>query len=103
MLLRVVVFDYFEIMLFCFCGCSSADKKTKRLTPGELKRLSIAEEIVHGPSLIYLDEPITGIEDPNDVSVLMNVMREMVNQERTVVATVHQVYPLKIESNRPLY
>ncbi len=48
--------------------------------------------LVHGPPLLILDEPITGIEDPNDVAVLMNVFREMVNQDRTVIATFHKVY-----------
>lgn len=35
-------------------------KKTKFLNNGELKRVSIAEEMVHGPKLLYMDEPLTG-------------------------------------------
>ncbi len=57
---------------------------------GALKRLSIAEEIVHGPPLLLIDEPVTNL-DAKDVAIVMNVFREMVNQDKTVIATVHQV------------
>lgn len=39
-------------------SCRFADVKSKRLTPGAKKRLSIAEEVVHGPSLLLIDEPL---------------------------------------------
>lgn len=67
-----------------------ADKKVKYLTPGQRKRLSIAEEIVFGPTLLLIDEPTTGLS-PVDESVMMMTFREMVNQDRTVVATLHEV------------
>lgn len=52
--------------------------------------MSIAEEIVHGPTLILVDEPITDLE-PKDISIIMSgTLRELVNQDRTVVATMHQ-------------
>ena len=64
--------------------------KTKLLDVGALRRLSIAEEIVHGPTLILVDEPITDLE-PKDISIIMSgTLRELVNQDRTVVATMHQ-------------
>ena len=43
---------------------------------------------MHGPSLLLMDEPLTDL-DPKDIAILMNVFREMVNQDRTVVVTVH--------------
>ena len=67
-----------------------ASVKSKNLTPGARKRLSIAEEIVHGPMLLLMDEPLSGL-DTKDIAILMNVFREMVNQDRTVVSTAHQV------------
>lgn len=65
-------------------------KKVKSLTKGELRRLSIAEEIVHGPSLLLIDEPTTGLT-PQDESVMLRTFREMVNQDRTVVAAMYHV------------
>ena len=65
--------------------------KTKHLTSGQLRRLSIAEEIVHGPSLIFLDEPISDLDERETANIMTGVVRELVNQERTVVSTFHQV------------
>lgn len=66
-----------------------ADKKVRTLSAGERRRLSIAEEIVHGPSLLLIDEPETGLS-PLDASVLYRAFREMVNQDKTVIASLHQ-------------
>jgi ABC-type multidrug transport system ATPase subunit len=64
--------------------------KSKSLTAGQIRRLSIAEEIVHGPNLILLDEPITNLP-PKDASVIVTgTLRELVNQERTVICSMHQ-------------
>jgi ABC-type multidrug transport system ATPase subunit len=67
----------------------SLGKKTKKLTPGELKRLSIAEEMVAGPKLLIMDEPTTGV-NIYEVVVLLQTFREMVNQDRTVIASIHE-------------
>ena len=64
-------------------------KRVRQLTPGERRRLSIAEEIVHGPLLLLIDEPDTNLS-AIDSSILYRTFREMVNQDRTVIATLHQ-------------
>ncbi len=61
----------------------------KRLNSGELKRLSIAEEIVHGAKLLFLDEPTTGVS-LLETSILLLTFREMVNQGRSVISTMYQ-------------
>ena len=38
------------------------DSMTKGISGGQLKRLSIAVEIVSLPSLIFLDEPTSGLD-----------------------------------------
>jgi ABC-type multidrug transport system ATPase subunit len=68
------------------------NKKTKKCTPGELKRVSIAEEMVAGPKLLLMDEPTTGV-NIYEIVVLLQTFREMVNQDRTVVASIHQPTP----------
>jgi hypothetical protein len=45
--------------------------------------------MVHGPKLLLMDEPLTGA-NPYEISVMMLTFREMVNQDRTVVLSVHQ-------------
>ncbi len=64
-------------------------KRTKKLSPGELKRLNIAEEMVHGPKLLLIDEPTTDM-NPVESSFLLMTLREMVNQDRTVIAAMSQ-------------
>jgi ABC-type multidrug transport system ATPase subunit len=66
-----------------------ADVRTKFLDKGAQRRLSIAVEIVHGPRLIMIDEPTTGLPI-KDVVLIMKVIRELVNQDRTVICAVHE-------------
>ena len=66
-----------------------ADKQICKLTAGERRRVSIAEEIVHGPALLLIDEPTTNLDSLAE-SILLGVFREMVNESRTVVCTMHQ-------------
>lgn len=66
-----------------------ANKKTKNLTPGERRRVSIAEEIVHGPSLLLIDEPTNEL-GPHEEALMLRTFREMVNQDRTVILTIQK-------------
>lgn len=67
-----------------------ANTKAKYLTAGETRRLSLAEEIVVGPMLVLLDEPITGLDAREASIIITQTLREIVNQDRTVVCTMHQ-------------
>jgi ABC-type multidrug transport system ATPase subunit len=69
---------------------SVADRKTKTLDKGQLRRLTIAEELVHGPNLVLIDEPITGLDVKDAAVIMTGTLRELVNQERTVICTMHQ-------------
>eukprot|EP00605_Chrysophyceae_sp_TOSAG23-4_P002784 GSChrysophyteH1.ASY1.ANO1.3068.1 assembled CDS len=64
-------------------------KPVSKLNAGERRRLTIAEELVFGPALLLIDEPSTNL-DMLAESVLYRTFREMVNESRTVVATLHQ-------------
>jgi hypothetical protein len=55
-----------------------------------LRRLTIAEELVHGPNLVLIDEPITGLDVKDAAVIMTGTFRELVNQERTVICTMHQ-------------
>jgi len=72
------------------------DTKVKRLTAGERRRLNIASAIVHGPGLIMIDEPFTGI-DAMSVGIIMTALRNLVNQDKTVVVSVHEPSPALFE------
>lgn len=59
------------------------------LTFEQKKRLSIAVELAASPSLIFLDEPTSGL-DAGAALLVVNALRKMADQGRTVVATIHQ-------------
>ena len=53
------------------------------------KRLSIAVELAASPSIIFLDEPTTGL-DGRSALLVVKLLRKVADQGRTVCATIHQ-------------
>lgn len=68
------------------------DAMTKGISGGQLKRLSIAVEIVALPNLIFLDEPTSGLDSSISLEV-MSAVRGLADQGRTCVSTIHQPSP----------
>lgn len=68
------------------------DENTRGISGGQVKRLSIGVEIVSLPDLIYLDEPTTGLDSSISYEV-MAAVRNLANQNRTVICTIHQPSP----------
>jgi ABC-type multidrug transport system ATPase subunit/ABC-type multidrug transport system permease subunit/uncharacterized membrane protein YhdT len=66
------------------------------ISGGQLKRLSIGVEIVNLPDVIFLDEPTTGLDSAIALEV-MSAVRNLANQNRTVIATIHQPSRLTFE------
>lgn len=59
------------------------------LSAEQRKRLTIAVELVASPSIIFMDEPTTGL-DAHAAAIVMRTVRNTVNTGRTVVCTIHQ-------------
>jgi len=59
------------------------------LAVGEAKRLTIGCELAANPSLLFLDEPTTGL-DARSAAQVMRVLRNVADTGRTVVCTIHQ-------------
>jgi energy-coupling factor transporter ATP-binding protein EcfA2 len=59
------------------------------LTIEQRKRLTIAVELVANPSILFMDEPTTGL-DARGAAVVMAVVRATAATGRTVVCTIHQ-------------
>lgn len=63
---------------------------SKQLSGGERKRLSIGMEMVSNPSIFFLDEPTTGLDEVT-AAQCVKLLRDMAHQnQRTVVCTIHQ-------------
>jgi len=65
------------------------DVKSKLLSIGCARRLSMAEELVHEPSLFFCDEPISGLSLKAS-TIIVSSLRELVNQNKTVIVTAHE-------------
>lgn len=62
----------------------------KGVSGGERKRTSIGVELITDPSLIFLDEPTTGLDSFTATSV-MEILRNLaIDEGRTVISTIHQ-------------
>jgi len=65
------------------------DNKVRGISGGERKRLSIAVEMISSPSLVFLDEPTSGL-DSTAAMTLVNTLRTLADQGKTVIAVIHQ-------------
>ncbi|XP_050220408.1 pleiotropic drug resistance protein 3-like [Mercurialis annua] len=59
------------------------------LSNEQRKRLTIAVELVSNPSIIFMDEPTTGL-DARAAAIVMRAVKNVVETGRTVVCTIHQ-------------
>ncbi|KAG1360648.1 putative ABC transporter G family member 42 [Cocos nucifera] len=62
---------------------------TNGLAAEQRKRLTIAVELVSSPSIIFMDEPTTGL-DARSAAIIMRTVRKTVDTGRTIVCTIHQ-------------
>ncbi|XP_044978700.1 ABC transporter G family member 45-like [Hordeum vulgare subsp. vulgare] len=59
------------------------------LSAEQRKRLTMAVELVASPSIIFMDEPTTGL-DARAAAIVMRTIRKTVDTGRTIVCTIHQ-------------
>ncbi|VIO91888.1 Uncharacterized protein BM_BM6595 [Brugia malayi] len=62
----------------------------KGITSGEAKRLSFATEILTNPSLLFADEPTTGIDSFMAYHIVKVLERMASENGKTIICTIHQ-------------
>ncbi|MFI9062253.1 FHA domain-containing protein [Streptomyces sp. NPDC053429] len=72
-----------------------ADQSIHSLSGGQRKRVSVALELLTKPSLLFLDEPTSGLDPGMDRSV-MNMLRGLADDGRTVIVVTHSVLSLEV-------
>jgi ABC-2 type transport system ATP-binding protein len=65
-----------------------ADRKVATYSGGQKRRLDIGLGLVHGPQLLFLDEPTTGL-DPQSRARVWDEVRRMHDRGTTVFLTTH--------------
>ena len=68
-----------------------ADRKIESLSGGQKRRLDVAVGLVHEPSLLFLDEPSTGLDPHNRANLWDHIlrMRTAAAEPMTIVLTTH--------------
>jgi ABC-2 type transport system ATP-binding protein len=66
-----------------------ADRKVSTLSGGQRRRLDIAMGLIHGPDLLFLDEPSTGLDPQNRANLQQHVVALRERFGTTVVLTTH--------------
>lgn len=66
------------------------DKRVDTLSGGQRKRVSVAMELLTGPSLLILDEPTSGLDKALDRQV-MAMLRRLADAGRVVIVVTHSL------------
>lgn len=77
-----------------------ADRVIDELSHGYRKRVGIAQAIIHGPKLVILDEPISGL-DPVQIVEIRSVIRGLA-EESTVLVSSHILSEISQTADRIL-
>ncbi|KAG5531527.1 hypothetical protein RHGRI_026215 [Rhododendron griersonianum] len=86
--------EYVNYLLFKLGLVSCADSrvgdaKVRGISGGEKKRLSLACELMASPSVIFADEPTTGL-DAFQAEKVMETLRQLAQDGHTVICSIHQ-------------
>jgi ABC-type Mn2+/Zn2+ transport system ATPase subunit len=73
--------------------------RIRDLSGGQIKRISLANEIAHKPNLVFLDEVTSGLDELADAE-MMQLFRSLADKGRAVICITHNT--LNIERNAHL-
>ena len=92
---------YYEPTVLSNCQLDEvADSVIDTLSHGYRKRVGIAQAILHGPQLVILDEPFSGL-DPAQVGDMRAVIREL-GKSCTVLVSSHNLHQVQETCDRIL-
>jgi ABC-type multidrug transport system ATPase subunit len=87
--------DHAKVVQDCLASLDlshEADTMIWKLSGGQVKRTSIAVELISRPKILLLDEPTTGLDSDNSekVVILLKNLTNIINNPPAIIATIHQ-------------
>ncbi|XP_050221794.1 ABC transporter G family member 7 [Mercurialis annua] len=79
----------FKLGLVSCADSNVGDAKVRGISGGEKKRLSLACELIASPSVVFADEPTTGL-DAFQAERVMETLRQLAQDGHTVICSIHQ-------------
>ena len=67
-----------------------ADRRAEELSKGQQQKVQFIAAILHGPEVLLMDEPFTGL-DPVNLALLREAFIELRDEGRTIVFSTHQM------------
>ncbi|KAK4263898.1 hypothetical protein QN277_029253 [Acacia crassicarpa] len=79
----------FKLGLVSCADTIVGDAKVRGISGGEKKRLSLACELLASPSVIFADEPTTGL-DAFQAEKVVETLQQLAQEGHTVICSIHQ-------------
>ena len=73
---------------------SFSGERTDKLSTGMKQKVNIVRTLIHGPSILILDEPTTGLDIMTSRTIL-EFIRECRNDNRTIVFSTHNMHEVE--------
>lgn len=70
------------------------DRPIASYSKGMRQRVKLAQALVHDPELLFLDEPLTGL-DPNGRRHVITLLQELAAQEISIIVSSHILYEIE--------
>lgn len=64
--------------------------ENRGISGGQKRRVSIAVDIIHAPSVIFLDEPISGLDSTTSFTVIESLKELALTRNCTIIFSLHQ-------------
>lgn len=79
-----------------------ADYYPSQLSGGQQQRVAIARALAPDPEIIYFDEPTSAL-DPELIGEVLNVIRQLAEEGRTMLIVTHEMNFARNVSNRTIF
>lgn len=79
-----------------------ADYYPSQLSGGQQQRVAIARALAPDPEIIYFDEPTSAL-DPELIGEVLNVMKDLAREGRTMIVVTHEMSFARDVSNHTIF